>query len=283
MADFEERITRTSSPSARLEHEVRYRAASPILGESELWCDLGCGNGLAARAALDGGFAGRVLLVDVVDQALHEAETQIEASDVRSLRADLAANEGVALVREALLADPPDHGCITGFELLEHLTSFVPLLELLVEAATIGRYTVVLSVPNDAYESMQNPYHLTTWGEDAFEELRRLLPEGHVLAHQLELRGSTLLRPGADRSSAREATFSFPETVVASHFLAAFGPRAELLGEPTQVRVADREGQRAWERQRDSDLAYFRALAKKSEPRPTRNETDGVGDSPAAR
>ena len=62
MADFEERITRDSAPAVRLEHEVRYGAARPVVMGSHLWCDLGCGNGVAAANALEGSFPGRVLM-----------------------------------------------------------------------------------------------------------------------------------------------------------------------------------------------------------------------------
>jgi hypothetical protein len=284
MADFEERITRDSPPAVRLEHVVRYRSARRLVAASELWCDLGCGNGVAAAAALDGSVQRRVLLVDVVEQALREAEREIAADELRTLRLDLAAQEDLELLRDALLTEPPENGCITCFEVLEHLTTFVPLVELLVEAAQSGAYTVLLSVPNDAFESMQNPHHLSMWGEGAFEELRRLLPDRHVLALQLELRGSTLLRTEESAPSERDATFRFPEALVPSHYLAAFGPRADELEQPVGLHVADRDAQRAWERQRDSDLAYYRALANDQAAELAKTTADGEQDgvSPAA-
>lgn len=281
MEDFEERITRDTAPAIRLEHDVRYRAARSLMLESQVWCDLGCGNGVAAANVLDGARPGRAILVDVVADALREAEREVAAAETQALLADLSSEDGLSLVRDALLSDLPATGCITCFEVIEHLSTFVPLLELLVEAAATGRYTVVLSVPNDAFTAMQNPYHRSMWGEEAFDGLRRLLPDDHVLALQLELRGSTLVRADADIPAVRQADVALPEAAVASHFLVAFGPRAPLLEEPVQVEVTDRDAQRTWERQRESDLAFFRALAGDHEAVRARAQA-GDGAPPAA-
>lgn len=210
MVDFEERITRDTSPLIRLEHDVRYRSVRSLVMTSQVWCDLGCGSGMAATAALDGRYPGRAVLVDVVEDAVREAEQRIAAHEVNAFRADLAAKEDLGIVHDALFTDPPDNGCITCFELVEHLTSFVPLVQLLIEAAESGRYTVILSVPNDAFSSMQNPYHQTVWGSSAFEELRRLLPVDHVLALQIELRGSTLARVNGEQSRTDRLPSRFP-------------------------------------------------------------------------
>src|ERR687896_336528 len=103
MTEFEERITQHSSPAIRLEHDVRYLAARPLVTGSDLWCDLGCGTGVAAISAVEGRFGGRVVLVDVVEAAVREATEQIEADEVETLRADLSSEEDLSLVREALL------------------------------------------------------------------------------------------------------------------------------------------------------------------------------------
>lgn len=284
MADFQERITRDTAPAIRLEHDVRYLSARPLIMESQVWCDLGCGNGVAAASALDGRYPGRAVLVDVVESAVREAESRLEADDVHAVRADLASDQDLSLVRDALLSDLPERGCITCFELIEHLCTFVSLVELLVEAAATGSYTVALSVPNDEFLSMQNPYHRSTWGEAAFEELRRLLPDETVLALQVELRGSTLVRTNLERAPERTAAFALPESVVASHFVAAFGPHSALLQEPVQVQVTDREAHRMWDRQRDSDLAYYRAVAQDLEAKleaESRGTEEGADTAPA--
>jgi hypothetical protein len=61
-------------------------------------------------------------------------------------------------------------------------------------------FTVSLSVPNDAFWSIENPFHHTMWGEGAFEELRRLLPADHVVARQFALQGSLAQGDGEDSS-----------------------------------------------------------------------------------
>jgi SAM-dependent methyltransferase len=261
MADFEERITLDTAPAIRLEHEIRYRAARPLIVESQIWCDLGCGSGVAAASVLGERYPGRAVLVDVDEDAVRAAEARIEAAELHAFRADLTTEQDLTRVRDELFTDLPDAGCITCFEVIEHLTTFVPLLELLVDAAATGRYAVLLSVPNDAFWSMQNPYHESSWGDAALEELRRLLPDDHVLAQQVELRGSMLVRADREAVSEPQATFELPETAVASHFVVAFGPRSQTLAEPVQVEVHDRDAERMWIRQRESDLAYYRALA----------------------
>ena len=276
MVDFEERITCETPPQSRLEHDVRYRSVRSLVMSSRVWCDLGCGSGVAAAAALEGRYPGRAVLVDIAEDALREAEHRIAAHEVHAFRADLASENDLEIVHDALFTDLPDNGCITCFELVEHLVSFAPLVQLLVEAAETGRYTVILSVPNDAFTSIQNPFHQTVWGESAFEEFKRLLPADHLLAVQVELRGSTLTRVSGTKEPRREAACTIPEAVIASHFIAAFGPRAELLEEPMEeVQVTDREAQRMWERQRDSDLAYYRAIEAARKPRPAATRRSG--------
>jgi methylase of polypeptide subunit release factors len=87
--DWEERITRDTNPAIRVEHHVRYRMAVPAIHEGSVWCDLGCGNGLAAASALGKPFGGRAVLVDVDEKALERAEREIQAARTVTLRADL--------------------------------------------------------------------------------------------------------------------------------------------------------------------------------------------------
>ena len=69
MPDWQERITRDTEPAIRVEHQLRYALAAPIVHASALWCDLGCGTGVGAAHGLGGKLPGRTLLVDVVDDA----------------------------------------------------------------------------------------------------------------------------------------------------------------------------------------------------------------------
>lgn len=246
-------MTHETPPAIRAEHELRYRLAVPAIRAAKTWGDLGCGSGLAAAGALgEDGFDGHALLVDVAQHAVEHAAGEVKARELTPLTADLAEAEGVAAVRDALLAAPAPR-TVTCFETIEHLATFVPLLELLAELAEQHDTTVLISVPNDAFWAIENPHHATMWGEGSFEELRRLLPEGHVLGRQVALSGSALA--GEEFTAAGSA----PGDAVPTHFLAAFGPRAEPFAGQAVAATVDLLEQRRWERQRISDLTYLQA------------------------
>ncbi|HEY8581453.1 MAG TPA: class I SAM-dependent methyltransferase [Capillimicrobium sp.] len=256
MADWQERITRDTKPSIRVEHDLRYAAAAPIVRSAPTWADLGCGAGVAAADALGDSELHRVVLVDADAGALDQAGRDLRARETVRVQADLATEEGVAAVRAAL-GDQP--GAITCFEVVEHLTTFVPLVEALVELAAAG-WTVVVSVPNDAFWALENPYHHTMWGEGSFEELRRLLPADAVVARQVPLDGSHLVVEGAEPPVPITLPPVAPRSdAVPSHFVAAFGPRAAELTPRALAIPSDLDGQRTWERQRESTLAVLEA------------------------
>ena len=119
MADWQERITRDTKPSIRVEHDLRYAAAAPFVAGAPTWCDLGCGTGVAAADALGDTQLARVVLVDADADALDQAGRDLQARDVVRVQADLATDEGVAAVRAALGDGEP--GAITCFEVIEHL------------------------------------------------------------------------------------------------------------------------------------------------------------------
>jgi 2-polyprenyl-3-methyl-5-hydroxy-6-metoxy-1,4-benzoquinol methylase len=273
--DWEERITRDTNPAVRIEHEVRYRFALPLIREAPVWCDLGCGNGIAAASALGGPLGGRAVLVDVDDDVLRQAEREIQADRTVTLRADLTDEADLRRVRDALLEEDARGGSITCFEVIEHLATFVPLVETLVELTDQG-FTVALSVPNDAFWSIENPYHQTMWGEGAFEELRRLLPEEAVVARQLALRGSLALVDGED-AAGQAVDLDSPTGTAPTHFLVGMGPGATRLTGTTAVREADLVEQRRWERQRESDLAYLQATEQS-----LRSELEDLRRSPGS-
>jgi SAM-dependent methyltransferase len=279
MPDWQERITRETAPSIRVEHELRYAAAAPIVHASAVWADLGCGTGLAAAAGLAAAYEGCAVLVDVDEGAVEQARSVVEAATIVALAADLADPRDLARVRTQLLAAAPEGDrCVTCFETIEHLASFVPLVELLVELAEHADCSVVASVPNDAFWAIENPHHATRWGEGAVEELRGLLPADHVLAHQIALQGSALTRAGA-----ADATREVAEVAIArgvpTHFVLAFGPRADALAAAPRIVQADLSEQRRWERQRESDLAYAEArighLEASSRPAAATDADDG--------
>jgi len=258
MPDWEERITISSRPGLRLEHVVRYRAAAPIVLGSDVWCDLGCGTGTASSVALEG-FTGRAVLVDADAESVSTAATTVQASSVTELVADLASHEGLLAVER--LVEPAEHACFTCFEVLEHLSPFAPLVEWLVRLAAERGHTAVLSVPNDAFQSIENPYHHTTWGDGAFAELTTLLPEDHVVATQIVLSGSCIAPTGSRVTAETE----LPRSQVPSHFIVAFGSRAGELGHAVELTAVDLDASRTWERQREADLAYYQTLAARAE------------------
>jgi SAM-dependent methyltransferase len=256
MADWQERITRDTKPSIRVEHDLRYAAAAPIVRAAAAWCDLGCGAGVAAADALADAQLGRLVLVDFDADALDQAGRDLTARDITRVQADLATDEGVAAVRAALGANDP--GVITCFEVVEHLSTFVPLIDALIELAGAG-WTVVLSVPNDAFWALENPYHHTMWGEGAFDELRRLLPADAVVARQIPLDGSHLVVEGTDAHALDVPPVTPRPDAVPSHFVVAFGPAAAQLTSRALTIPSDLDGRRTWERQRESTLAVLEA------------------------
>ena len=135
-------------------------------------------------------------------------------------------------------------------------------MELLSELAEQHAFTVVVSVPNDAFWSIENPYHKTMWGEGAFEELRRLLPEPLALVRQVPLTGSALVVQGAPQTLGRLGRGRRGPCAVAH--IAACGPRAGEVASLARTHAADLDGQRRWERQRESDLAVLQAQAAQS-------------------
>jgi SAM-dependent methyltransferase len=253
MPEWQERITRETPPAIRIEHEVRYGAVAPLARTAPTWVDLGCGAGIAAAGALAGEGPRRAVLVDASDEALEQAAREIPAGETVTVKADLSSADGLAAVRAAL-GDARD-GVVSCFEVIEHLESFVGVVELLVELAAERAFTVVLSVPNDAFWPIESPWHKTMWGEGSFEELRRLLPADHVVVAQVPLQGSALIPEGAE--PATPGSFAARGDGVPSHFLAAFGPRRGELGARSAVAQADLAEQRRWERQREANLAIY--------------------------
>lgn len=258
---WEERIVRGTHPAVRVEHKVRYRFAAALIVGSPVWADLGCGNGIAAREALGEQLPERVLLVDNSADALAQAPRELNASGIRTLQADLTSPDDLDRIRRELTADDAPGGCVTAFEVIEHLTDFVPIIELLVELAEGNGFTSVLSVPNDAFWSIDNPFHVTKWGAGAFEELRRLLPPEHVVAHQQAVHGSiAAFGDDLDPPAVRVEPAPIP---VPTHFLAAFGPAAGHLHPAAGVAGVDLLEQRRWERQRESDCAHLQATEQR--------------------
>jgi hypothetical protein len=259
MSEWEQRVTTDASPARRIEHELRYALVAPLVHEAPLWIDLGCGTGVAAADGLGSSSPRRAVLVDASTEVLEQAARELSATGATTVQADLGTAEGARAVRDAIGQDRG--GVITCFETLAHLENFVPCVDLLVELGS--EHTVVLSVPNDAYWSIENPFHRTMWGEGAFEELRSLVPGDHVQLEQVPLSGSAIAPPGAAELELAPARLEGER--VPSHFLLAFGPRAELLAPLATTRMADAAEERRWERERTSELAFMAARLRELE------------------
>jgi SAM-dependent methyltransferase len=260
MSDWQERITHETAPSIRAEHDLRYVAAAPLILAAGSWADLGCGNGIAAAAALGAERPRHAVLVDVDPRAVELAAAELLIPSAATLVADLTDHGDLEEIGRLLLAGPPEP-VVTCFEVVEHLSSFLALLEWAGEMTRAHRATFLISVPNDAFWSIQNPHHLSAWGEGAFEELRRLLPAEQTLLRQVALSGSALVDWDAGPATHPvEVSVGGPATV-ATHFLAAFGPRHGDLARSALAVQSEMLEQRRWERQRESDLARSQRLA----------------------
>lgn len=260
VTDFEERVTRDSMPIVRAEHELRYRAARSLILASDFWVDLGSGAGTAAATVLGSTLPKRVLLVDNSADALAEALDVLGGATVETLNADLATTDGVDAVRRRIGEAAFERGCVTCFELIEHLADITELVQFLVDLVhEDGRVSVVLSVPNDDFTAVENPFHQRAWGQRTVEELSRLVGIPVEVIYQLPLQGSAL----AFASETRRVTFTVDVNTdaVPTHFLVAFGARSAALSLAEVAVQADLAAQRAWERLRESDLAYYRAVA----------------------
>ncbi len=261
MSDWQERITRETAPGIRVEHELRYRLAAPLIASSAVWADLGCGNGLAAAAALEGSEPPTAVLVDIEQGVVERAAKELSRTNSKQLVGDLTSSADLQRIADALLALDGER-VVTCFEVLEHLQTFVPLLQWATALSREGA-TFVLSVPNDAFWSIQNPHHHTSWGEGAFEELRRLLPAEQTLLRQVALTGSALAEWNAPPTNHDVLVPAGGEGSVPTHCIAAFGPRHEQVWRGALVAQTDMLAQRRWERQRESDLAVMQAQAQR--------------------
>jgi SAM-dependent methyltransferase len=261
MSDWQERITRDTAPAIRVEHELRYRVAAPLIAGSSAWADLGCGNGLAAAAALEDARPARIVLVDVEREVVARAAGELSAHDAQQLAGDLTNPEDLQRIGEALLGAEGEV-VVTCFEVVEHLDTFLPLLEWSSMLAGEHGVTFVISVPNDAFWAISNPHHRTAWGEGAFEELRRLLPAEQTLLRQVALAGSALLDWDASSECHDLATAVGGDGTIATHFIAAFGPRHDQMRRCALAVQTDMIEQRRWERQRENNLALLQHVTR---------------------
>jgi hypothetical protein len=230
-----------TAPADRVDAELRYAWAAPLIRDAALWVDLGCGDGVAAGAAGLGSSA-RTVLVDRSGDALASARRECGTTVVGAVEADLGTAAGVAAARAA--ADGA--AVITCFDLLAELEDFTALVGWLtgVEA------TVLLSVPDSA--------GATSWSASAAEELRRLLPAGTFVARQVPVRASAIVLDGATASAPIDPV-PLAADLAAAHHLLAFGPAAERLVAVSAAAPVDVSSERTATHHRDADVAYLEA------------------------
>ena len=261
MTDWIERVERGTNPVILNEHVLRYAFAMPVIRGSAAWADLGCGTGAAAAEAAEGGFGGRLILVDNDAGALAAAQQELQSGEVVAIEADLTDSADLDRIELALVKGGPDEQrCVTCFEVVEHLDDFGPLIGRLVRLAETAGCTVCLSVPNDAFTGVENPFHETVWGEASVEELRSLLPEAHLAGAQYALTGSCIQLD--EQPSQHRLAVDVPPGQVPSHYLLVFGPRAAEVHPGARIAAIDLDEQRAWERRREADLDYYRQSAE---------------------
>jgi hypothetical protein len=259
MTNWEERINRGGDPSILIEHVVRYRFAAPLLAGADLWVDAACGTGYAPSLLLAdlAPPPRRTLLADVDEGAVASAARALAALEPSTLVADLSTDDGLAALEEAMGPADGQRVAITSMETVEHLDRPMAFVHWLRDQAEHRGADVVLSVPNDAFWAMENPFHQTMWGEGAFEELRRLLPE-HLAAPQFPMNGSYIVA-GQQSGDTVDVAADISNARVPSHFLAAFGPRRDQLAPAAGATLTDLPARRRWEQQREADLAFLLA------------------------
>ena len=123
----------------------------------------------------------------------------------------------------------------------------------------------MLAVPNDAFVAPSGAAR-TSWDAGAFAELRSLLPDDHVVLHQVALRGSALVPAGrgrTPRAPVASSTVELDGAAAPEAFLAAFGPRAaEVARRPPAAAVvvqADLVAERAARTALESEVQLLRA------------------------
>jgi hypothetical protein len=217
---------RDTDPAAQVERDARRHIAAGLAGRGA-WLDLRAAAGpAAADPAPDGATA---------------------------LTGEFATPEDLEAVRDAA----GEGALVTVFDTVEHLPSFVGLVQLLTDLSEEHGATVVLGVPNDAVGHDGATARRGSWGEGAFAELRSVLPPGHVVWHQIALRGTAVVPAGHE--GLHEGAVAVTDDGVPVAFLAAFGPQVGRLAPAVGVVQVDVGAERAARVATDAELAYLRA------------------------
>jgi hypothetical protein len=200
--------------------DIRYRLVAPLAEQAGAWIDVG-GDPEAAAAV---------------------ERTTVDPGDVPALRA------AVAQAEDAL---------VTALDVLERLPDYVALVDTLVELGEEHGATVVLAVPDHGNVD-EAPTTPPVFTPGAVDELRRLLPAGHVVLRQVPIRGAAIV--AADAGTERHALDVAVTPAAPTHHVLAFGPRASSLTGVAAAEQADATSELARLRGLEADAALAAAL-----------------------
>lgn len=259
---WQARVAHGTAPAERVEAELRYAFAAPLIRDADLWVDLGCGTGVAAGAALGPERPrSRAILVDLDAGVLADARRECGADVADAIEADLSTADGAAVVRAAV--EGAGGSCVvTCLHLLQELEDVTALVGVLL--ALGDRATVVVSVPDDEAGAGDDPRRRSAWSAGAVEELRRLLPEGTLRFRLVTIRAAAIVGEG-DAAAAALGSVDVAAGAPAAGHLLAFGPAAGRLAPASRAAAADLAAERADVRRRESDLAYLEARVAAAE------------------
>jgi SAM-dependent methyltransferase len=272
---FEERVDPTQSGVNLLaEHLVRYEFVSQMTAGSgsPVYVDLGCGNGFGLKILQWRAPRSILFGCDMSDEALAGAQSYLgNSSAVRLLQMDLTRTENYSVFEEALKAHEADPRVIVCFEIVEHLGDFKSLITFVDEQVKHGA-EAFLSVPNDAFWGVRNPFHKNMFGEQAVLELMQLFDNIPRLYEQYPIQGATILPRGIDEIAEDQiAGKLLPEFLerrqkvsVPSHFILHLGGCAR---EPdtfsARFVLVDSSAERQWVAQREADMLYYKKEASR--------------------
>ncbi|HNR29781.1 MAG TPA: glycosyltransferase [Candidatus Hydrogenedentes bacterium] len=177
-----------------LEHRTRYMLAREF-AQGRAALDLGSGAGYGA--ALLAEVAATVVGVDVSEEAVAFAQSAYGPANLQFVVGDLCADDLVDRVRAA---HPAPFGCVTCFEVLEHIAEPLKMLdavrELLEPDGVLLVSTPNIDFPYDA--DKVNPHHVIEYTLDDFRQLLEArFRHVQVAGQQVHLCSTVGYEPGA--------------------------------------------------------------------------------------
>jgi SAM-dependent methyltransferase len=272
-----------SGTNLLVEHLIRYEFVSQMTAQcSPTYFDLGCGNGFGLKVLQYHAPASILYGCDISEKALARAASYLGTTPpVRLLQMDLRKAETYCAVESLLKAHQEGPRVLLCFEVLEHLDRFESLVAFIDRQVEKG-VEAFLSVPNDSFWGVQNPFHKSMFGEESLSELTQLFSARARLYKQYPLQGATVLPDGVSELSEDKIVGKlFPEFLarrqglcIPSHFIFHFGSTDVEIGRFTACFAPwDAAAERQWAAQRESDMLYYR------EARRVKGELKGFQES----